>query len=236
MYTCRICLNYQFYQVLWPFFPQSYNKLTLANEGERRRLHSLIADYLETLAREDGLRQAELMVHYIGANDLPRAARHYGEYLSDQELSGSTKTLAEFIIAGRDEDSNPGLEWTCSLLDQDEIGAGTIRWLCERFNFDLHDALINDTRLKTRFCLLQAARGALERLAESDPTNAAWQRDLWVSYWKIADVLERSGDHKSMSYWRRAYDILSGMKRRGLFVSPQDEGFLEQLRRKAGIR
>jgi len=35
--------------------------------------------------------------------------------------------------------------------------------------------------------------------------------------------------------WRRkAHDTLAGMKRRGLFVSPQDEGFLPQLRAKAG--
>ena len=35
-------------------------------------------------------------------------------------------------------------------------------------------------------------------------------------------------------WWRRAYDVLSGMKRRGVFLSPEDEGFLDQLARKVG--
>ncbi len=54
------------------------------------------------------------------------------------------------------------------------------------------------------------------RLAASDPANAAWQRDLWVSCWR----------------WRMAHDTLAGMKQRGLFVSTADEGFLAGIREK----
>jgi hypothetical protein len=73
-----------------------------------------------------------------------------------------------------------------------------------------------------------------ERLAAADPSNAGWQRDLWVSCWRIADVLEKSGDPSAIQFWRRAYEALSGMKRKGLFVSAQDERVLEQLRQKVG--
>ena len=45
---------------------------------------------------------------------------------------------------------------------------------------------------------------------------------------------ERTGQTEAEEWWRRAYETLAGMKRRGLFVSPQDEGFLAQLREKAG--
>ena len=71
-----------------------------------------------------------------------------------------------------------------------------------------------------------------ERLAAADPSNAGWQRDLWVSYWRIADMLERSGEKEAIDWWRRAYAVLSSMKAKGLFISPGDLKFLETLRRK----
>jgi len=74
-----------------------------------------------------------------------------------------------------------------------------------------------------------------ERLAASDPANAAWQRDLWVSYWRLADHCEKSGQaEEAKAWWQKAFDKLSGMKARGLHVSPEDLGFLERLRAKAG--
>jgi len=74
-----------------------------------------------------------------------------------------------------------------------------------------------------------------ERLAASDPANAEWQRDLWVSYWRLADHCEKSGQaEEAKAWWQKACDTLAGMKARGLHVSPEDEGFLERLRAKAG--
>jgi len=84
---------------------------------------------------------------------------------------------------------------------------------------------------------LKAYRDSLairQRLAAADPTNAAWQRDMWVSCFRIADVLERQHDREAINWWRRAYDILAAMSRRGLFVSPADQRFLEQLKAKVG--
>jgi len=72
-----------------------------------------------------------------------------------------------------------------------------------------------------------------ERLAARDPTNADWQSDLWVSYWGMANLAEKSRRaDEAKTYWRKAHDTLAGMKRKGLFISPQDEGFLLQLRAK----
>jgi len=74
-----------------------------------------------------------------------------------------------------------------------------------------------------------------ERLAASDPANAAWQRDRWVSYWRLADHCEKSGQaEEAKAWWKKAYDTLADMKARGLHVSPQDLGFLGRLRAKAG--
>ena len=81
---------------------------------------------------------------------------------------------------------------------------------------------------------LEAYRASLaidERLARQDASNAGWQRDLWIFYWKVANLLERQKQPaEAMRYWQRAYHTLVDMKRAGLFLSSQDEGFLEQFR------
>ena len=44
---------------------------------------------------------------------------------------------------------------------------------------------------------LKAYRDSLaiaERLAQADPGNAGWQRDLWVSYNKVGEILMAQGD------------------------------------------
>ena len=74
-----------------------------------------------------------------------------------------------------------------------------------------------------------------KKLAAGDPSNTLWQRDLWVSYWRLADMAERqekAGEAKG--YWKQAFDVLSGIEKQGLQLSPQDRQYLETLRRKAG--
>ncbi len=74
------------------------------------------------------------------------------------------------------------------------------------------------------------------RLSESAPENADYARDLWVSYWRMADMAERESDQVSAeSWWRHTHDLLLGMKRRGLFVSAEDEGYLRQLEENLGL-
>ena len=71
------------------------------------------------------------------------------------------------------------------------------------------------------------------KLADSDPRNSEWQRDLYVSYWLLADLAEQSNQSKeARGYWQKAFDVLSGIDKRGLHVSPEDRRFLEQLRQK----
>jgi type II secretory pathway predicted ATPase ExeA/tetratricopeptide (TPR) repeat protein len=76
--------------------------------------------------------------------------------------------------------------------------------------------------------------GIAKKLAADDPSNTLWQRDLWVSYWRLADMAERqekAGEAKG--YWKQAFDVLSGIEKQGLQLSPQDRQCLETLRRKA---
>ena len=72
------------------------------------------------------------------------------------------------------------------------------------------------------------------RLAAADPGNPGWQRDLWGSYWRMGKMTEQSQVDNARQWWQKAYDVLSEMQRRGLFVSSQDERFLDQLLNKLG--
>lgn len=72
-----------------------------------------------------------------------------------------------------------------------------------------------------------------QRLAAADPANAGWQRDLCASYWRMAMMAEQSGAGDAREWWRKAYEQLSTMKRRGI-MPPADEPYLEQLKAKLG--
>jgi tetratricopeptide (TPR) repeat protein len=84
---------------------------------------------------------------------------------------------------------------------------------------------------------LAAYRDALairQRLAADDPPNAQWQRDLIVSYARMAETTEQSGAGGAQQWWGKAHETLAGMKRRGLYLSPQDERNLALLKAKSG--
>jgi len=76
----------------------------------------------------------------------------------------------------------------------------------------------------------QNALANAQRLAAADPSNVLWQRDLWVAYLKMAVISRQSGTGAALQWFRKAHDALAGMKRRGLFLSPQDEETLARLR------
>jgi len=73
-----------------------------------------------------------------------------------------------------------------------------------------------------------------EALAVRDPSNAGWQRDLMVSYCRMAQSAETTDPATAPGWWRKAYEQLDGMKRRGI-MNPTDERYLATLREKAAI-
>ena len=84
----------------------------------------------------------------------------------------------------------------------------------------------------------QAYRDSLalqKQLAVGDPSNIQWQHDLMVSYWKLADLAERQNNSREAhTYWKQAFDVLSGIDKRRLHLSPGDRQLLETLRGKVG--
>jgi hypothetical protein len=60
-----------------------------------------------------------------------------------------------------------------------------------------------------------------ERLAQQDPGNAGWQRDVWTALWRLASI------PGSKMTW--ALTRMEAMKARGMLV-PSDEEFLQEAR------
>lgn len=70
-----------------------------------------------------------------------------------------------------------------------------------------------------------------QRLAESDPANAEWQRDLAVSHSKLYHLAKASGDEATAkAQLRSCFTVLQGMKQRGMHFDPQLAQVYEQLR------
>jgi hypothetical protein len=77
--------------------------------------------------------------------------------------------------------------------------------------------------------LLASYRSALaiaERLAQADPGNAGWQRDLIVSYVRLSSVTGEKG------YAQRALDVALRMDQRGV-LAPADAWMLDDLKQRA---
>lgn len=69
-----------------------------------------------------------------------------------------------------------------------------------------------------------------ERLAASDPSNAGWQRGLSVSCWNLAGLAVKRGKAaEARRQNQRAYEVLKGMKERGMHLSPEDLKMLSVL-------
>ncbi len=201
----------------------------LSDGAEVRRLHALIADYLEDLPRDDPLHESETMFHLIGADDPARAARYYGRDLTDAERDGATQRLAEPIIAGQPEEDgedNPGLQWALSMLEAEGLEEEVTGRVCQNCIFYLRDAIENGTRLTTHLALLEPTRAVLERLASSDPGNAGWQRDLSVSHNLIGDVLRVQGD---LSGALAAYEASLRIRERLASSDPGNAGWQRDL-------
>jgi hypothetical protein len=80
--------------------------------------------------------------------------------------------------------------------------------------------------LKAALKAYQDAFNIFEELAARDPSNAGWQRDLWASMWRLAQM---GGSGVS---WAHVLEKMEAMKARGVLL-PTDEPFLEQARAQA---
>ena len=72
----------------------------------------------------------------------------------------------------------------------------------------------------------EARHAITERLAASDAGNAGWQRDLWVSLWRLREIPE------SGVTWGDIVTRMEAMQAKGTLL-PTDVEFLETARAEA---
>jgi tetratricopeptide (TPR) repeat protein len=188
----------------------------LADPAYFKQCHCRMADYLESLPREDPLRITERMYHLIAADEKEKAAQLYGSLmllLNDAEGKACTKALVENMLRQGEE----GWAWVESLLDfarnsQDEKLSHR---LCTRFNFDLSDELKYQVTLGPRIRLLEANKSCLEAFCAQFPDNADFARDLSVSYGKIGDLFLQSGKQEiALQYFEKCNTLFEELRTR----------------------
>jgi hypothetical protein len=112
------------------------------------------------------------------------------------------------------------------------LPADTLGRLGNRWVFDLSDAIANEASLGARRAVVEAACRRLERLAAQDPSNAAWQRDLVVSHYKLATLADQQADAATArEEWQRCHAVLRRMQAARMFLDPPLVELLEELDR-----
>ncbi len=171
-----------------------------------RQLHAAIADHLESLPREDRLRQTELMYHYAKSEDTKRASRYYGSDLLETEESAATLVLAETILESMPEEPHRGLAWVISLLRQEALEESALRRICQRFTSRLVDRLSGDVTLDTRIVLLEESRKVLGALHRQALEKDEFDWDLMANNARLGDLyLKRGTVPRAMECYQGAY-------------------------------
>jgi tetratricopeptide (TPR) repeat protein len=177
--------------------------------------HRKIAAHLEGLDRGDGLRMREVMWHYVKGDMKENAGAYYGRRdLNVQEKAAATKILAEMVLEEEGNETNAGIEWIGEVLEG--IGENeSVRWFCQKIDFEMHDELKDEGEVGTRIALLDKARLAHERLAVKAPDSAGFARDLSVSYNKLGDLQLQLGNlPEALHYYQQDLAIAKELQKR----------------------
>ncbi|MEO8630904.1 MAG: hypothetical protein ABI612_22825, partial [Betaproteobacteria bacterium] len=89
------------------------------------------------------------------------------------------------------------------------------------------DVQVTQRNLPAALESYRASMRIRERLAQADPGNAGWQRDLIISFVKLSEV---TGEK---SYASRALQVALDMQQRAI-LAPRDEWMIEDLKRRSG--
>ena len=212
---------------------QAVRDRALGDAAEERAWHRAMAGHLEALPLNDPLRNSELMVHLIAADEPLRAAQLLGSdsisFQSFGGLEGAVQAIAQYLVEAEEQEPNPHLSWVCGLLGQRDLADDRVAKLAHRFLFDVRDAVAHSTRLSTRKQLVGTAQQTLIRLVQVDPANTEWQHNLSVSNDTIGDVLVAQGEGPAaLRAYQEALTIREGLAKldpantewqRDLFVS-----------------
>lgn len=151
-----------------------------------------------------------------------------------RDLSVSQGKLGDVLSAQGDLNAALATYWASleirqQLTAMDPVNVGLQRDLSVSQG-KIGDTLSAQEDLTAALVAYRASLEIRQRLAATDPGNAGAQRDLWVSFWRLATTTEQQDTDEAGIWWQKACEVLSAMKQRDMFVSPQDEQYLSQLR------
>jgi DNA repair exonuclease SbcCD ATPase subunit len=172
----------------------------------------LLKGEVDTLKKENTRLQAQL----VEINNQKDAAEAHGRLEEAARAYGDGLGIAKKLAA----DDRSNTQWQRVLY---------------AFYIKLGDVAKARGRLEEAVRAYGDGLGIAKKLAARDRSNTQWQRDLWISFWRLADIAEgQEKADEAKGYWTQAFDVLSGIEKQGLQLSPQDRQSLETLRRKAG--
>ena len=165
-------------------------------------LHSVIANYLETIPTGSSVRYDEMMGQILGTRDLLRFARYYA---SPDAGSGR---LADHLMHDSQAPDHPVLHFVCAAISDPRVEVEQRAEIGLKFNFDLNQALLERDGLELRAPLLEAALALFQQLRLSNPESLNFARNLAITNDKLGDLHKGTGNgEQAFQYFKQAHDL-----------------------------
>jgi tetratricopeptide (TPR) repeat protein len=179
---------------------------------EEKFQHTGTRGLLEDLARVSGGLLADARRRLAASAAQGRSALEPARvYAALPENSGRlrqmTQKVAERIVS--DPQPHAELAWVLSWLDEPALSPLELLRLCNKFQFDLHDALARRPCIGRALLLLSTVRDTLDEAHNTKhPAQRRLQRDLSISTSKLGDALRDQGDAAgALAHYRASLEI-----------------------------
>ncbi|HNX29449.1 MAG TPA: tetratricopeptide repeat protein [Syntrophomonadaceae bacterium] len=184
----------------------------LQDPASRSLLHGRLADYLETLPRDNPVRINDLMYHYIQQDNQTRAAMYYGAQLDAAESFAAAAALADLILRGSGKENKTGMDWALALLVLDGIDQTTRLNICSRYLYETGREIWNHVANEDYVRFAVETYNALVTLSRQIPEQGDFYSLLGVALDQMAEKQRSLGyldnavlcQQKSLELWREA--------------------------------
>ncbi len=172
--------------------------------------HRAVAEHLLSLGRDDTLHESESMVHLLASGDLPGAAQFYADAsLTDGELEGATRAMADFVLAPNGTTSARAAHDLTRLFEVSSLESAARITLARRFMFNVSAALAGYAPLEVQAVLANRVTTTLIELLRTAEVTPTLLRLALVSQVAVADVEEALGRHGlAIKIYQRILDQL----------------------------
>lgn len=211
---------------LWDFVHAQGRKALEDSEtrNQESSFQGKIALHLEALPPGDGLRTREIMWHYLRGDLRENAGNYYGSAsLGAEETDAATRILAEAVLDGEGKERNAVLDWIGELLTG--LDNESTQFFCNKIDFNLEEALRDESEVGTRIALLNHSLKVHERLVEQTPDSADFLRDISISYLKLGDLYLQFGKPpEALRFYQQGLAIAEKLKKNapGSIVNSRD--------------